>query len=1058
MTDRRTGSACRPVATAAVLPLYMRLIVPMAAAIVAAGFVAVAFAQNAGSCPATHPFCGSTVVGGAREQCEKAGKLFGWSPGNETCKLPNGDAGKCYSCTDFGTCPANYSCGVAGGQNAASCPDGKTVEWSNSSILCALGQPAVDGGRCYRCVDPGAEDPPPMCPVGCAVDKDCGGAMRCKMGQNPDGSPTGEPLCWKDADSNLCVKKCLVPRCIQNKCELAPPAEGAPGYPYVPCEGMTSCPAARCGDGVVQGHGADGQPSDRNPGTGGNSCDLAQSTCVNVPGATACQNGVCMRTVNDPIVGSSCTCNQGSGGGSITCNVTGTSCAQITDARACKEPYCVDVNGRRIQGTSCSCTPAPGQLDCRNGYRGLGPNTPISPVPNNCAGGWYVQAANSTCNCVMAAVPGAKTSSTNVASVLKAQAAPVDGGEECDDGNAVAGDGCGATCKKEVCGDGILQAKGADGKENTADDEACDDGNIDRGDGCDEVCKKETCGNGIHDYGEECDNGDKNSDTAPGACRKNCMLAKCNDGVVDVWPDDFGLDEQCDCGPAFANFDWVEANKPGSTLKPYCNVTVDGHPALCHVGNCQAFYCGDGFTFNTGLDLESGTKDDEMCDAGPFNTDGLPAGAECENAAQCGGLPCVSGKCVETSCTADSGCAAGAKCIKGECRPGGCQTDDDCKAGQTCGSDGNCSMCTVDADCASGYCYPNGSCSPVKDCKGAECTAGSNGCRNDCKPARCGDGIVDKAAGETCDEGEKMMKCQGFPQPSCNCAVPTWGSLKGDGKEFAYTCCADGSRCTIWGTETCPANCGVKANPVNDCNNGRLDEGEECDITDQAKLFLFRPNRDGRKLSFIEDNGRWKAVPASIEKKYTAIDHAPVELTSPDRAWIASQSSGIAITYFHLWDVVASQGETSLLTGRVGVDFTGNAKDWMVLETPLRPVNNLPIPISDLNSAIVTITGDEAKHELTLALFHTSGRRLTQDGIIKSPVQVTSAKPISIDALEIEVRASETTDPTACVECLIQRCGNNVLEERLGEACDDGNAESGDGCTDKCELEICAAP
>lgn len=658
----------------------------------------------------------------------------------------------------------------------------------------------------------------------------------------------------------------------------------------------------------------------------------------------------------------------------------------------------------------------------------------------------------------MASLPGAKTSSTNVASVLKAQAAPADAGEECDDGNAVAGDGCGATCKKEVCGDGTVQAKGADGKGNTEDDEECDDGNIDRGDGCDEVCKKEKCGNGVHDYGEECDNGDKNSDTKPGACRKNCMLAKCNDGVVDVWPDDFGLDEQCDCGPAYANFDWVEANKPGSTLKPYCNITVDGQPALCHVGDCQAFYCGDGFQFNPGLDLQTGTEDDEMCDGGAFNTDGLPDGVECENAAQCGGKPCVDGQCVTQSCVSSTDCGEGLMCIAGVCRPGGCTKNADCKAGETC-SGGNCSSCTVDTDCASGLCYPNAMCAPVKDCEGAECASpfGST-CRKDCKPARCGDGIVDKAAGETCDEGEKMMKCQGFPQPSCDCAVPTWGSTQGQGQELSYTCCADGSQCVIWGSETCPANCGVATNPVNGCNNGRIDFGEECDITQLAKLFLFRPNRDGRKLSFIEDNGKWKAVPASIEKKYTTIDHAPVTPSSPDRAWIKTQTNGVAITYFHLWDVIAQQGEATILTGRVGIDFTGNERDWIVLETPIRPVNNVPIPISDLNSAIVVVTGDDAKHELTLALFHTSGRRLTQDGVIKSPVQVTSTKAISIDALEIEVRASATTDSTACVQCLIERCGNNVLEGHLGEKCDDGNAESGDGCTDKCELEICAVP
>ena len=70
-----------------------------------------------------------------------------------------------------------------------------------------------------------------------------------------------------------------------------------------------------------------------------------------------------------------------------------------------------------------------------------------------------------------------------------------DPGEQCDDGNKMAGDGCGAICEipagwscngfgpgtcsmAGVCGDGILGAS-----------EACDDGNTAGGDGCSGDCK-----------------------------------------------------------------------------------------------------------------------------------------------------------------------------------------------------------------------------------------------------------------------------------------------------------------------------------------------------------------------------------------------------------------------------------------------------------------------------------------------------------------------------------------------------------------------------------------
>ncbi len=62
---------------------------------------------------------------------------------------------------------------------------------------------------------------------------------------------------------------------------------------------------------------------------------------------------------------------------------------------------------------------------------------------------------------------------------------------------------------------------------------------------CDATCRLDTsqcvaqsaCGNGILEAGEECDNGSANSDTAPDACRTNCVFAFCGDGVIDSFED-----------------------------------------------------------------------------------------------------------------------------------------------------------------------------------------------------------------------------------------------------------------------------------------------------------------------------------------------------------------------------------------------------------------------------------------------------------------------------------------------------------------------------------------
>lgn len=104
-----------------------------------------------------------------------------------------------------------------------------------------------------------------------------------------------------------------------------------------------------------------------------------------------------------------------------------------------------------------------------------------------------------------------------------------DSGEQCDDGNTAAGDGCSATCTTEtsdpVCGNGDVEGS-----------EECDDGNTADGDGCSATCTNEgtgSCGDGTQDAGEECDDG--NTDNGDG-CSSNCKLEtapECGNGVTE---------------------------------------------------------------------------------------------------------------------------------------------------------------------------------------------------------------------------------------------------------------------------------------------------------------------------------------------------------------------------------------------------------------------------------------------------------------------------------------------------------------------------------------------
>ncbi len=149
----------------------------------------------------------------------------------------------------------------------------------------------------------------------------------------------------------------------------------------------------------------------------------------------------------------------------------------------------------------------------------------------------------------------------------------LDEGEECDDGNAVAGDGCTSDCRIVRCGDGIRD-----------DPEPCDDGNGVNTDACTTTCHLAACGDGFVQQGvEQCDDGNQDNGDS---CLNACLAAGCGDGFVQQ-----GV-EQCD-----------DANS--------------GNGDAC-VADCRDASCGDGF-------VEQGV---EQCDDGNL-LDGDGCSAAC---------------------------------------------------------------------------------------------------------------------------------------------------------------------------------------------------------------------------------------------------------------------------------------------------------------------------------------------------------------------------------------------------------------------------------------------
>lgn len=143
------------------------------------------------------------------------------------------------------------------------------------------------------------------------------------------------------------------------------------------------------------------------------------------------------------------------------------------------------------------------------------------------------------------------------------------------------------------------------------------------------------CGDGSPDPGEECDDGELNSNTESGACRTNCRAAFCGDAVLDEG-------EQCDDGNA--------DDGDGCTWK--CAVSV----------------CGNG-------SIEA----PEECDAGDENSDGVPN--MCRSVCRkpwCGdGVPDAGEECDDANLDEEDGClkscvvmcGEGESKIQGRCVP-----------------------------------------------------------------------------------------------------------------------------------------------------------------------------------------------------------------------------------------------------------------------------------------------------------------------------------------------------------------------------------------------------
>ena len=284
-------------------------------------------------------------------------------------------------------------------------------------------------------------------------------------------------------------------------------------------------------------------------------------------------------------------------------------------------------------------------------------------------------------------------------------------GEECDDGNRLAADGCSGACQVEpfftcptegqpcvpsmVCGDSQVTAI-----------EECDDGNAVGGDGCSSRCFIEasyydcsipgqpcvstvTCGDGRIEGGEVCDDGNVN----PGdGCSASCTIEPgwtCRQAGAHCTPD---------CGDGAIMAGAEECDDGNSVSGDGCSVSCRIEPGYLCSGSpsvCSSTTCGDG--------VQEGA---ELCDLdgdnGLFYGDGLGCSRTCTPEPMCrpaGGGP--TGACT-TYC--------------GDGMIVGSETCDD---GNTLDGDGCSSACAVEA----GF-----TCDPLAQSDAVPCTSGGGNC------------------------------------------------------------------------------------------------------------------------------------------------------------------------------------------------------------------------------------------------------------------------------------------------------------------------------------------
>lgn len=616
--------------------------------------------------------------------------------------------------------------------------------------------------------------------------------------------------------------------------------------------------------------------------------------------------------------------------------------------------------------------------------------------------------------------------------------------EGCDDGDRTNGDGCSSSCEIEGtyfcpvpgqpcndCGNGEVEGLEICDDADDVDDNGCsnDCGLIGRGFNCDpDGGQCELCGNGTVGFGEACDDGNQYS---LDGCSFNCLTIE-----TDYTCDPDGGPNSCKlCGNGRLEWDEVcdDGNSEGGDgCSADCSDQELGY--ICAVPGRACYACGNGVQEGL-LGVGEGCDDGGLC-TGDDTT-------RCTTDAECAAGP-------GGSCTARDGDGCSAICAVETDEPWECpvpgqpcvhcgngnvevgsvigeQCDDglSCEDGSSCTSASDCDACVTAGDCATNLCDSRSGDGCSSACQleiGASCDAATP---QNC--VLCGDGVIQSANAEGCDDGNR------FDKDGCtaSCQVETdlpWQCPTGEG---------NGGQCSI-------------------CGNGRVEEGEECDDRNAVAA-------DGCTSCAVDDG--WVCGFVGTQTRSTC-----------DRC-----GNGIAKLDEECDDGNLTNGDgcTSCVVDDgwvcpVGVSVACNACGNGELEGIERCDDGLSCasgarcdgvtPCADA-SACQARGGDgcSATCDAVEDGFRcpTPGVRCLEcgNGVRESGETCDDGNATSGDGCRADCKAVETgwlcdtsADPTLC-----DRCPNGQVDTGIpglvDEQCDDGNQNSADGCTTACQVQ-----